>query len=318
MSLNLRILCGLVFFAPLLAKAEVVSSVDTFLLDPVDTQRGRTVPLKVYRMPDQTAQPVVLFSHGLGGSRENNAYLGNEWAKHGYIAVFMQHHGSDEDVWKSVERSQRLAAMKKAASLQSSLERFGDVPFVLDQLEKWNREEGHKLFGALNLERIGLSGHSFGAVTSQALMGQKFPVDFNFADPRIDAFILMSPSLGKGMTATDSFGHIQSPVLSMTGTKDTSVIQADTTPESRTQVFAALPDENKFQLVFQDGTHMAFSQSTFRSLKRVPHHHSAIQKITTLFWDAYLRGNDDAKSLLKSERLRETADLVAEDVWEWK
>ena len=40
--------------------------------------------------------PVVLFSHGLGGSREGYGYLGSYWAAHGYVAVHLQHIGSDE------------------------------------------------------------------------------------------------------------------------------------------------------------------------------------------------------------------------------
>ncbi|MEM1295674.1 MAG: acetylhydrolase [Verrucomicrobiota bacterium] len=312
------VFCVLALVSPALLMAQEAPAVETFLLDPVDEKRSRAVPLKVYRQTESKLQPVVLFSHGLGGSRENNAYLGKEWARHGYTAIFMQHLGSDEAVWKSVERSQRFVAMKQAASLKSSLDRFADVPFVIDQLEKWNAEEGHRLFDTLNLEHIGLSGHSFGAVTSQALMGQKFPLDYNFADPRIDAFIPMSPSPGKGMNPVDAFGHILSPVLCMTGTNDTSAIQADLKPEARQEVYAALPESDKFQLVFENGSHMAFSESSFRNEKRIPHHHPAIQRVTTLFWNAYLRNDEEAQALLQSDQFRDTGKLVAKDVWEWK
>jgi predicted dienelactone hydrolase len=61
-------------------------------------------------------QPVILFSHGLGGSKENSAYLGNFWAAAGYIAVFMQHKGSDIDIWKSAPLGKRLKSLKSAAS----------------------------------------------------------------------------------------------------------------------------------------------------------------------------------------------------------
>src|SRR6185369_12351749 len=61
-----------------------------------DAQRSRTVPVRIY-MPTTGAAPfpVVIFSHGLGGSRDAAEYLGDEWSKHGYLCVFVQHEGSD-------------------------------------------------------------------------------------------------------------------------------------------------------------------------------------------------------------------------------
>ncbi len=299
--------------------AQEKSAISTLTFDPVDEARSRTVPVKVYRAASDSPQPVVLFSHGLGGSRENNVYVANEWASQGFIAVFLQHPGSDESVWRSAEPSQRMEALKKAANLTATLDRFMDVPFVIDQLEAWNAEEGHPLFGAMDLEKIGLSGHSYGAVTTQALMGQRFPLNRSFPDERIDAFLLMSPSDVRGGTsAADAFGHIQAPVLCMTGTKDGSPVQPDLTPESRRKVFEALPDGDKFQIVFEEGNHFAFSDSSRYSKNRIAHHHPAIQTISVQFWNAYLKGDEAAKAWLQSEHPRTDCELVEKDVWEWK
>ncbi len=68
------------------------------------------IPLRVYHDKKSQKAPIVLFSHGLGGSRENNGYLGNHWAARGYVVVVMQHVGSDETVWKDVPRLRRMAA----------------------------------------------------------------------------------------------------------------------------------------------------------------------------------------------------------------
>ena len=52
-------------------------------------------------LPTNTAPvPVILFSHGLGGNREGSKFLGEHWAARGYVAVFLQHPGSDDSVWK--------------------------------------------------------------------------------------------------------------------------------------------------------------------------------------------------------------------------
>lgn len=297
---------------------ESATTPKTLLLDPVDGTRNRTVPVKVYLPNSKTDAPVVLFSHGLGGSRNNNAYLGNHWAQHGYVGVFIQHRGSDEEVWKSAPPLQRMASMKKAASLQSALDRFADVPFVIDQLEKWNADENHALHGKLDLEHIGMSGHSFGANTTQAMMGQKFPGNRTVGDSRIDAFIAFSPSIHKTRSPENSFGEIRSPVLLMTGTKDGSPIDPTTTPESRMKVYTGLPAGDKYHLVFQDGEHHAFGGSGRAGRKRIAHHHAAIQLLSTKFWDAYLKGDSEAKEWLQSEQARKDSQLVPEDVWEWK
>ena len=62
-----------------------------------DAQRGRTIPVRIY-YPANAAErfPVVVFSTGLGRSRDDCAYLGRHWAGCGYVSVFVQHPGSDE------------------------------------------------------------------------------------------------------------------------------------------------------------------------------------------------------------------------------
>lgn len=44
-------------------------------LDVNDTNRNRVNPVKVYLPASKAPEPVVLFSHGLGGDREGGAYL---------------------------------------------------------------------------------------------------------------------------------------------------------------------------------------------------------------------------------------------------
>src|SRR5215211_6965574 len=65
-----------------------------------DEKRSREIPIKIYLPPQKEPAPVVLFSHGLGGSKEGSKFLGVHWAKRGFLAVFLQHPGSDTSVWK--------------------------------------------------------------------------------------------------------------------------------------------------------------------------------------------------------------------------
>ena len=64
---------------------------------PCTTPRGRATSRSASTCPpDKRARAVVLFSHGLGGSREGSAYLGEHWAARGYVVVLLQHPGSDD------------------------------------------------------------------------------------------------------------------------------------------------------------------------------------------------------------------------------
>ncbi|MCA9176100.1 MAG: dienelactone hydrolase [Planctomycetales bacterium] len=297
-------------------EGKVIKTLD---FEPKDGKREREVPLRVYLPAKSQPCPVVLFSHGLGGSRENNAYLGNHWARHGYLCVFMQHPGSDESVWRELPARERLAALTQAAGLRSFTDRNQDVSFVIDQLERWNRDEKHPLQGRMDLEHIGMSGHSFGAVTTLAVAGRRLPLGKNFQEPRIDAFVAFSPQPGKG-DAARALGKISSPMLCMTGTKDDSPIDRSVTPEVRREVYKALPTGDKFELVFDDGHHFTFGDTDLRLLRnRDPAHHPAIQTISLKFWDAYLKGDAKAKQWLQSEQqCRQGAKLKAADIWQWK
>ncbi len=103
-----------------------------------DAARDRDIPLRVY-LPTNTAPvPVILFSHGLGGNREGSKFMGEHWAARGYVAVFLQHPGSDDSVWKGKPPGELMPDLERAASLENFLLRVQDVPAVLNQLEIWN------------------------------------------------------------------------------------------------------------------------------------------------------------------------------------
>ncbi|MBS0207032.1 MAG: dienelactone hydrolase [Planctomycetes bacterium] len=285
-----------------------------------DAERDREIPLRIYLPAQKAPAPVVLFSHGLGGSREGNPYLGEHWSARGYVVVYMQHHGSDAAVWKDAPPLQRLASLKQAANLQNTLARFKDVPAVIDQLEKWNQSAESPLKGRLNLKRIGMSGHSFGAVTTQGVSGQRTRGGGGaapFTDKRITAAIAMSPNSPKNGDPKQSFGGVTIPWLLMTGTNDTSIV-GDADVASRLAVYPALPPGHKYELVLEGAEHEAFSDRDLpgsRS-KRNPNHHKVILALSTAFWDAYLQENADAQSWLDGKG--PSSVLEKQDRWQAK
>ena len=266
-----------------------------------DTARQRDIPLLAYLPNTPGPAPLVLFSHGLGGSRYGSAFLGQHWAARGYVALFVQHPGSDDGVWKDVPPAARMAALRRAANLQNTVLRLQDVPTVLDQMARWNDDGDHLLGGRVDMLRVGMSGHSFGAVTTQAVSGQRDASGKQpFTDTRIRAAAVMSPDSPQGSaTAALAFAAVGVPWLLMTGTRDTSFV-GTATVASRLAVFPALPNSGKYELVLDQAEHSVF---TDRALpgdreKRNPNHHRAILAISTAFWDAWLRDDASARAWL--------------------
>jgi predicted dienelactone hydrolase len=190
--------------------------------------------------------------------------------------------------------------MRQAADLDNFMLRAKDVPAVLDQLDRWNRLDGHVLAGRLDLKQVGMSGHSFGAVTTQAVSGQTAAGGLvSFTDVRIKAAIAFSPSSPRRGDPKQAFGRVKIPWMLMTGTRDVAII-GDATLESRLAVFPALPPGSKYELVLYDAEHSAFTDRALPGdkVKRNPNHHRAILALSTAFWDAYLRGNQAARNWL--------------------
>ena len=279
-----------------------------------DAARNRDIPVRIYLPANGKPEPVVLFSHGLGGSRAGSRFLGDHWAARGYVAVFVQHPGSDDAVWKETAPEERMAELREAASLENFLLRVKDVTAVLDELEAWNKSGA--LASRMDPGKIGMSGHSFGAVTTEAVSGEMFPMSgTSFTDPRIRAAVIFSPSAPRSTSPERAFGDVKIPWLLMTGTKDTAPIgHADV--KSRLAVYPAVHGGPKYQVVLNNAEHSAFTDRALPGDRepRNPNHHRVILALSTAFWDAYLRGDKNALAWLSSTGPRS----VMEPADDWK
>ncbi|MGN6627832.1 MAG: alpha/beta hydrolase family protein [Tepidisphaeraceae bacterium] len=298
---------------PLAARAAEVQSRDINWTDPA---RHRSVPVRVY-FPIQSAGPVpiVLFSNWLGGSREGYRYLGEYWASHGYIAVHIQHVGSDDSVWKNHPPAERLASLKRAANFREYVERTQDVHFVIDQLTLLNRQAADPLAGRLDLAHIAMAGHSFGGQTTEAISGEVFTLpgsEVSYADPRVTCAIVMSPAPPAGLKQRESaFRKVTMPVLYVTGTQDESPI-GNTHPQDRRVPYDLSPAGDKFLITFKGGDHMMFSGARLRTpaQQRMDEADRPILlEATTRFLDAYLKSDAQAKAWLQTDLKTRLGDL---------
>lgn len=274
-----------------------------------DPARNRVIPVRIFMPVRRAPCPLILFSHGLGGSREGYAYAGQFWAGRGYVVIMLQHPGSDSAVWKDTPLLERKSAMQVAASRQNAQLRIGDVHRVLDVAGAWNERPGSELYQALDMNRVGMAGHSFGAHTTLAVAGQVVAYP-DARDKRITAALAMSPSPPAIGNINKAFGNIDIPLMLMTGTEDNSPI-GNTTPQDRRKVYPALNPGGKYELVMNGANHMIFARGS-----KDDHFQRSILAISTAFWDSWLRGSRGALAWLEGDTARTV--LADGDLWQHK
>ncbi|HWL80574.1 MAG TPA: acetylhydrolase [Roseomonas sp.] len=203
---------------PFLLAATAVQAQEAERQDWTDPARDRTLPV-LLRWPDEAGGPVplVLVSHGLGGSREGLAYLGEALAASGFAALHIQHPGTDDSLWRGAG-DRRLSFAAAISDAGRALDRLQDAIFVLDELPR--RPE---LAGRVDLARLGIAGHSYGAWLVQHMLGERIPGgDRGLAlpDRRLSAGIALSPVPSAGLPPQLAFARVKAPMLHVTGTQD--------------------------------------------------------------------------------------------------
>lgn len=251
-----------------------------------DPRGVRDVEARIY-MPDKSAGrvPVIVFSHGLGGSLRNYRYAGEHWASHGYLVVHPTHRGSDTI---AVAR-EGIREIAEDASTWTG--RPWDVSFVLDSLADEPRAD---------LTRVGVAGHSFGAHTALVVLGVTLDLaekdDSSFRDPRVRAGVAMSPP-GPGILGVneDDYERLAAPLLVVTGTKDIGPGTRD--PRERRIPYDRSAIPGSMLVTIRDAQHLAYSD------RGSPRHHDWILQQTTAWWDAWLKDDAAARAWLRSESL---------------
>jgi pimeloyl-ACP methyl ester carboxylesterase len=223
-----------------------------------DDRRQRAVPVRLYAPVNPSAgpSPLLVFSHGIGGSRAGYGYLGRYLASHGVASLHLQHVGSDRQVWAGNPFG-LVGRLQGAAQDAEALARVHDLRFALDQV----------LAGQTSLRidegRIVAAGHSYGANTAllasgaQVLRGGQ---TLALRDERIRAAVLLSapPFYGESSMAP-ILGPIALPSLHITTTEDVIRIPGYFSgPEDRVKVYEAMGGPQKWLAVFGGGSHSHF------------------------------------------------------------
>ncbi len=265
---------------------------------------GRPVPIKVHLPQGDGPFPVVVVSHGAGGDWDTHYVQAKHLASHGYVTLCLEHVGSNrERMTKGFQMMKNLEAMIHDAD--EVLARPKDVSFALDRAGDWNRHHP-RLRGKVDLSRIGMMGHSFGAYTTMVACGMRPALDWlaprvepgkglgpDQTDPRIKCGVALSPQgIGEPFFIRESFGSLKVPLLGISGTLDKQ--QNGLTAQNRREAFPLWGGGGHAFVWITDASHLGFTDSTGSSGKALPSRSRAdVQPVTKaatlLFLDQHLK-----------------------------
>lgn len=230
--------------------------IDTLDLEWHDDARGRAVPVRLH-LPREARAPVplVLVSHGIGGSRFGYSYLGRHLADQGYAAVHVQHVGSDNRLWRG-SPFDLLQRLNGAATEAEAIARAQDLRFALDRVLA-----DPALAARVDASRIAVVGHSYGANTALLATGARAPGKPFLADERLKAVVAISAPPFHGLGDPGPIlGPLRVPALHVTAEDDDIRIPGFTSGvEERLRLFAATGSTHKKLVVFRDGSHSMFT-----------------------------------------------------------
>jgi predicted dienelactone hydrolase len=297
-------------------------------LDLHDPARNKDLHVKV-RYPRPKAKdgtlperlPLVVFSHGLGGSCDAFSDLSAHWASLGYVVIHPTHADSARDRAKKGEAIDKDTLWRSIMDLQARENRVRDLAFILDSLDQIEaglpdlQRDGK---GRIDREHIAAAGHSAGAYTTQLITGMRIrtreqPQGASYADPRVKAGLIISGQGVNGLGITkDAWEKVAVPTLVITGSKDLASVGSET-PQTRRHPFeyargAAGGGPACFLLWIEGASHSSYAGKSGRSIGDKESATSdpkmigeIVQCATTAFLDRYLRGNEAGQAWLTSD-----------------
>ncbi|MBE9045218.1 dienelactone hydrolase family protein [Pleurocapsales cyanobacterium LEGE 10410] len=295
-----------------------------------DTKRDRSFSAQLYRPQTNLSIPVVVISPGLGADGDNFAYLAQHLASHGLAAITINHPGSDrlrvENFFQGKNR--------EIIEAQEFIDRPQDISFLLDELQR--KSNNSPANSRLNLEQVGIIGHSFGGSTALALAGAKHNLqslksycqteankpdlfnpslvfqclaaelstseDIPLSDPRIKAVFALNPMVSS-IFGQSGLSQINVPVTLVAGSEDFI------TPALIEQIipFTWLENADKYLLLIEKGhTYNDSENLEVYTNQSLPRYQQYFQAMSLAFMQSYLV-NDRYQKFLSSSYVKSIA-----------
>ncbi|UFN51270.1 acetylhydrolase [Roseomonas sp. OT10] len=253
-----------------------------------DARRARDIPVLIREPAGDGPAPTVLISHGLGGSRDGLGYLGRALAEAGFLAIHLQHPGTDDSLWRAGDRTAFAAA---ALDVGRAVDRLQDVLFALDRLPP-----------RADPQRLSIAGHSYGAWVVQHMLGQRIPGGARglpLPERRLKAGVALSPIVARGLPPRLAYGGYAAPMLFVTGTADDGWLEGVRAvqrrePFEQSEVPGALA-------VLDGAVHASFADEPAAGARwSDPTYHERAAGLTVAFLRATLEGDARAIRFLRA------------------
>lgn len=226
------------------AVRQMFPTIDAAALGALETDAVRDAPVRT-----DERFPLIVFSHGKGGVRMQSTFYTVPLASHGYVVIAPDHEGD------TVSDLLLEGDVQITTTVDSYELRPQDASYLIRQLDVLPSTD--PLTKILDMERIGISGHSFGALTSFRTAGY---------DPRIDAVVAHTP-VGIGLVNPDldvKVEDFQIPTLIASGGMD-ETLPAELHAES---IWSAMV-RPKYHLHLQRAGHFTFSDLCVLDVRKI-------------------------------------------------
>jgi type 1 glutamine amidotransferase/dienelactone hydrolase len=233
--------------------------------------------------------PLLVFSHGNGGIRHQNVFQMDHLASHGYIVVSPDHTGN-AGVTPLPEKALPYDRNGRGTSAK---DRPLDVSFLITHCLAESGRGGSFFEGALDADRIGVLGHSFGGFTACKVAE---------TDKRVKAIIPMTVAYGKRTSV---------PCFVMLGNRDSTMKQPG---NMVSRMYYQASKGPKYLLTLKRGGHFSFTdmdrivpdfgdgigkdKRTGEEFLPIDRAKSMINAYSLAFFEAFLRQSSRARAFL--------------------
>lgn len=267
---------------------------------------------------DRGPYPLLVFSHGYGGSGLSSVFFTEALASRGWIVACPDHH----DAHSAVRiRTGQTRDLDRAAFLREVMEIGASAPadrgkylYRLDEMQLvLGRMLASETFGPLiDKDRVAVGGHSFGGFTALGLCG---PIPERH-EPRIKAVLLFSTGAGSYLFTEEELAAVRIPSMLFMGEKEQEQLRGSRSMlELETRIFRNVSPP-KYFLVVKGGTHFSFNNRFSNSLwvrlmSGTESQFEVIRRYSIAFLERHVLGGKDAERLLQ-----EKDPLLASYWWE--
>ena len=250
--------------------------------------------------------PLLVFSHGYGGSGLGSAFFTERLAARGWIVVAPDHHDSHSAVRIRTGQKKefdRLGLLRHAKEIASSSPRDRwKYPYRLNEMKlTLERMLNHPSFGKLiDRQRIAVGGHSFGGFTALGLCGTIKECH----DIRIKAVLLFSTGAGGYLFTEDELRGVRIPSMLFIGEREKDQYRGTKTMSELSDKIWRSMSPPKYFLEVKEANHFSFNNRFMdnrraRLLSGTEEQYEVIRRYSITFLEKHVAGKNDSGRVLE-------------------